>query len=331
MTRSLGLGRADLLLVLAPLLIGAALVWSALAPRSPSLDDRARQLEAEIRCPVCQGLSIADSPAVFAQQMRAVVHDQLAGGSSDDGVRAYFVERYGRWILLAPSATGPDAALWLAPALIVVVGASLVAIRARARRRPADPSPRSSDEGRLGRVGSAVVLVAIVGAIAAPLAVAVGPRLAGQQVTGTAAGVQATPSIEALEAQVRADPTDAATLVALGDAYFAANRGSDAINAYEQALRADPNNVPALLQVGVILLSAGRPADAGPVFDRVLAKNPDQPDALLYRGLARFQLEGRLTEAARADVVRFLAVAPSDPRRAMAEQLLAGGTPSSSP
>lgn len=331
MTRRLRLGRSDVILVLAPLLIGAALAWSALAPRSPSLDDRARQLESEIRCPVCQGLSIADSPAVLAQQMRAVVQDQLAGGSSDDAVRAYFVERYGRWILLAPSVTGPDAALWLAPAVFVVVGASAVAMRARARRRPADVGLRSSPDGRLGRVGSVLVLVAIAGAIAAPLAVAVGPRLAGQQVTGDVAGVQATPSIEALEAQVRVDPADAATLVALGDAYFAANRGGDAINAYEQALRADPNNVPALLQVGVILLSAGRPADAGPVFDHVLAQNPDQPDALIYRGLARFQLEGRLTEAARADFVRFLAVAPSDPRRTMAEQLLAGAVPSGSP
>lgn len=331
MTPGIRLRRSDLLLLFAPLLIGAAVAWSALAPRWPSLDDRAHQLESEIRCPVCQGLSIADSPAVLAQQMRAVVHDQLAGGSSNDAVRAYFVGRYGRWILLAPSATGPDVALWLAPAVIVVVGASLVAMRARARRQPADPGPRSSTEGRLGRVGSTVVLVAIVGAIAAPLAVAIGPRLAGQQITGTSAGVQAAPSIEALEAQVRADLTDAATLVALGDAYLAANRGSDAINAYEQALHADPNNVPALLQIGVILLSAGRPSDAGPVFDRVLAQNPNQPDALIYRGLARFQLEGRLTDQARADVVRFLALAPSDPRRAMAEQLLAGGAPSPSP
>ncbi len=331
MTDRLQLGRADLLLVLVPLLIGAALVWSALMPRSLSLDDRARQLESEIRCPVCQGLSIADSPAVLAQQMRDVVHDELARGSSDDAVRAYFVERYGRWILLAPSTTGPDVALWLAPAVIVVVGASVVAMRARARRGSADPGLRPSTEGRRGRVGSTVVLIAIVGAIAAPLVVAVGPRLAGQQITGTAAGVQATPSIEALEAQVRADPTDASALVALGDAYLAANRGSDAISAYERALRADPNNVPALLQVGVILLSAGRPADAGPVFDRVLAQNPDQPDALIYRGLARYQLDGRSTDQARADVLRFLSVAPSDPRRAMAEQLLAGGTPSSSP
>lgn len=325
------LGPSDLGLVLAILLVAAAVIGSALAPRPRSLDDRARQLESQIRCPVCQGLSIADSPAVLAQQMRDVVRGQLASGASDDTVRSYFIERYGRWILLVPAAAGPDVALWLAPPILVSIGVGIVAIRARARRRsdPAGAAPRAA--GRLSRIGSALVILAIFGAVAAPLAIAVGPRLAGQEITGSSAGIQTVPSIDDLEARARTDPNDAATLVSLGDAYLAANRGSDAIDAYERALRVDPNNVPALLQLGVILLSAGRPADAGPVFDRILADNPDQPDALLYRGLARFQLEGRLTDQARADVVRFLAVAPADPRRAMAEQLLDGGTPSSSP
>ena len=322
---------SDLALVLAPAVIAAAFVWSALIPRFLSVDDRAAQLESQIRCPVCQGLSIADSPAVLAQQMRAVVRDQLAAGASDDAVRAYFVERYGRWILLLPASSGADVALWLAPAAIVVVGSGLVAIRAQARRRALAAARDSPSEGRLGRVASALLAVAIVGAVAAPLAVAVGPRLAGQQITGSSAGAQATPSIQDLEARLQVDPNDAATLVALGDAYLAANRGDDAIDAYERALRADPNNVPALLQLGMILLSAGRPADAGLVFDRILAQTADQPDALLYRALARFQIDGRLTDQARADVVRFLAVAPSDPRRPMAEQLLGGASPRPSP
>ena len=325
------LGRSDLLLILAPTVAAVAFLWSALAPRALSLEDRAVQLESQIRCPVCQGLSIADSPAVLAQQMRAVVHDQLAAGASDDALRAYFVERYGRWILLLPASTGPDVALWLAPAAIVVAGAGIVAMRARARRRAPEADLDSHADTRMGRVGAALLAMAIVGAVATPLVVAVGPRLAGQQITGSPAGVQSTASIEVLEARLQIDPNDAATLVALGDAYLAADRGGDAIGAYERALRADPNNVPAMLQLGVILLSAGRPADAGPVFDRILSQNPDQPDALVYRALARLQVEGRLTDQARADIVRFLTVAPSDPRRPMAEQLLAGANPSASP
>ena len=331
MIRTAGLGRSDLVVLAAGVLVAAAFAWSALGPRSLSLDDRATQLESQIRCPVCQGLSIADSPAVLAQQMRAVVHDQLAAGASDDTVRAYFVERYGRWILLLPASSGPDVALWLAPAAMVVIGAGLVAVRARARRPARAAGPDSRAEGRLGRVGGALVAVVTVAAVAAPLAVAIGPRMAGQQITGATAGVQTTSSIEDLEARLKIDPNDAATLVALGDAYLAADRGGDAIDAYERALRAEPNNVPALLQLGAILLSAGRPADAGPVFDRILTQKPDQPDALLYRALARFQVEGRLTDQARTDIVRFLAVAPSDPRRPMAEQVLGRTSPSASP
>ena len=324
-------GWSDLLLILAPMVAAAAFILSSFAPRALPPEERATQLESQIRCPVCQGLSIADSPAVLAQQMRAVVHDQLAAGASDDAVRAYFVERYGRWILLLPASTGPDVALWLAPAAIVVVGAGIVAMRARARRRAPEADHRPHADTRMGRVGAALLAMAIVGAIAAPLVVAVGPRLAGQQITGSPAGTQATPSMADLQARLQVDPNDAATLVALGDAYLTANRGKDAIDAYERALRADPSNVPAMLQLGVILLSAGRPADAGPVFDRILAQDPEQPDALLYRALARFQVEGRLTDQAHADVVRFLAMAPSDPRGPMAEQLLAGASPSATP
>lgn len=322
---------SDALVVLASTVAAAAFIWSALAPRALSLEDRAAQLESQIRCPVCQGLSIADSPAVLAGQMRSVVREQLAAGASDDALRAYFVERYGRWILLMPATTGPDVALWLAPAAVIVVGSGLVAVRARARRRAGAADAERPIRGQLGRTGGALVVVAMVGAVAAPLAVAVGPRLVGQQITGSPGRIQVTASIADLEARLKVDANDAATLVALGDAYLMANRSKEAIDAYERALRADPNNVPAMLQLGVILLSAGRPADAGPAFDRILAQNPDQADALLYRALARFQLEGRLTDQARADVVRFLAVAPSDPRRPMAEQLLAGAKPSATP
>lgn len=324
------LGRSDLVLLLVPLLVGIALVWSMLTPRSAPLDERAQQLESEIRCPVCQGLSIADSPAVLAQQMRAVVHDQLAAGASDDSVRTYFTQRYGRWILLTPSSCGPDLALWLAPAVIVVIGATLVAARARIRRRVPAPAIEPM-ERRWSPLGSAVLAVTMVAAVAAPLAVAIGPRGLGQQITGDAPGIQAAPSITELEARAVADPSDPSTLAALGDAYLAANRGDEAIGAYERALRIDPGYEPALMQVGVILLSAGRPADAGPVFDRVLRTNPDQPDALLYRALARFQLDGQLTEQSRTDSQHFLAVAPADPRRAMVEELLASGASSAAP
>lgn len=333
------LGRADAVLLVALGVIVLSLAAAAGLPRGGSLEDRARALEAQLRCPTCQGLSIAESPAAAAAQMRALVREQLAAGASDAEVRAFFVARYGRWILLDPPLSGLDLLLWLAPALVVIGGALVVVRRARARERGrawsrwrAVPPPRSGPEMVL--VGVAMVLALVL-----PIGGALGPRLLGREITG-GSPAQGAPSLEELESRVRLNPTDVGALVSLGDALLAADRPADAASRYRAALDLDPNNVEAWLGIGAILLAADRPDAAGPVFDRVLTLAPDQPDALLYRAIARLRLDGRLGDAARTDLERFLAVAaPTDPRRSMAAAFLEGSaasapipsTPSSSP
>ena len=313
----------DGVLGMAAAAVFVSVVIAAFVPRGGSLEDRARTIEAQLRCPTCQGLSIADSPATSATQMRALVGEQLADGASDDEVRAFFVARYGRWILLDPPLSGPDVALWLAPIVVVSAGVTLVVLRARRRGR-VRPSRRwaVAPVASASRLSTLVVAGGMALALAVPIAAAVGPRMAGSQISG-GSSPQNAPSIEDLEAFVRAHPQDVGALVALGDALLAANRAGDAATRYQAALEVDPNNVPALLGVGTILLAAGRPEAAGPAFDRVLEIVPDQPDALLDRAVARLRLAGSPTADVRRDVERFLAVAsPGDPRRAMASGLL---------
>ncbi len=327
MSRFASIRRTDLLLLSACAVVLIALAAAVVSPVTRTIDDRARALDAELRCPVCQGTSIVDSPAAFAAQMRTVVREQLADGASDQGVRDFFVERYGRWILLAPPTQGYDLALWLAPGLVVAGGAFVVLRRAR---RPRTSGALVGPPARLGRIGTVLLTGVIVLALALPIALAVGPRGSGAEITGrSAGGTQAAPSLADLEAAVGRNPADAGALVALGDAYLAADRTVDALAVYERALRAEPDNVPASLALGVIILSAGRPDQAQVLFDRVLGNAPDQPDALLYRALARYQL-GAPADQIRADALRFLAVAGNDPRRAMAEQLLDGPSPTPS-
>ena len=327
------LARTDVALLVVMAAVVASVVLAALSSRVGSLDDRARAIEAQLRCPTCQGLSIADSPATSAAQMRTLVQEQLAAGESDDAVRAFFVTRYGRWILLDPPVSGPDLVVWLAPAVIVTFGAALVVRRARSRV-PAGTARASSAPPPLptSRLPTVLVGAGMVFALAVPIAAAVGPRLAGQEVSGGGVS-QTAPSIEELEAFVRAEPGDFVALVALGDALLAANRAGEAADRYKAALELEPDNVPALLGVGTILLAADRPDAAGPVFDRILRLSPEQPDALLYRAVARLRLEGGASVQVRDDVRRFLAVAsPDDPRRAMAASLLEeGSAPSASP
>lgn len=96
-----------------------------------ALDAQTRAVASTLRCPVCQGESIEDSPSDLSKQMRAVVRDRLRSGETPDQVRAYFVSRYGEWILLEPTMTGLNILLYVIPVLLVVGGLVLVAFLVR--------------------------------------------------------------------------------------------------------------------------------------------------------------------------------------------------------
>ncbi|HVT38171.1 MAG TPA: cytochrome c-type biogenesis protein [Gemmatimonadaceae bacterium] len=95
------------------------------------LDARASVVARQLRCPVCQGLSIQDSPSELAQQMRDLVKERLRQGQSPEQVTAYFVGRYGEWILLEPKASGFNVLVYALPVLIVVGGGLLIVVVVR--------------------------------------------------------------------------------------------------------------------------------------------------------------------------------------------------------
>ena len=114
-----------------------AAVAGAQPPARPVSDAVAYQIASELRCVVCQNLSVADSPSEMAAQMRAIVRERLAAGDSPEQVREYFVERYGEWILLAPRRRGFNLVVWGFPIVAVVVGLVVVgALLRRWTRRP---------------------------------------------------------------------------------------------------------------------------------------------------------------------------------------------------
>lgn len=123
----------------------------AAAPTS-DLEDRTRELAAELRCVVCQNLSVADSPSEMAQQMRAVVREQLQAGKSPQEVRDFFVSKYGEWVLLKPKTSGVSALLWWLPYIALILGviAALLILRKWARQRPVPPSaaPAMTEQAR---------------------------------------------------------------------------------------------------------------------------------------------------------------------------------------
>lgn len=95
-------------------------------PLAPPLEARVQTLGKELRCAVCQGLSISDSPSSMARAQLDMVREQVAAGKSDQEIRDYFVERYGEWVLLSPPASGFNWIVWLGPGLLVLGGAFLI-------------------------------------------------------------------------------------------------------------------------------------------------------------------------------------------------------------
>ncbi|HEY8179033.1 MAG TPA: cytochrome c-type biogenesis protein CcmH [Candidatus Limnocylindria bacterium] len=113
------------------LVLGVAVTLTLLQP-APALstEQQAQRLAAELRCPDCQALSVAESHTASADAIRAEVAAQLAAGRSVDEVRQHFVDRYGQWILLQPA----DPLIWLLPVAVVAIGVAIFAWWLLARR-----------------------------------------------------------------------------------------------------------------------------------------------------------------------------------------------------
>jgi cytochrome c-type biogenesis protein CcmH len=92
----------------------------------PELDRKAAEVSALLRCPVCQGLSVADSPATMAVNMRHQARDMLAQGYDADQVLAYFEASYGEFVRLKPPLRGVNWVVWLAPAAVLLAGGLVV-------------------------------------------------------------------------------------------------------------------------------------------------------------------------------------------------------------
>ena len=108
-------------------------------------DEEVQAIASQLRCVVCQNLSVADSPSEMARQMRDLIRARLTAGDRPEQVMTYFVQRYGEWVLLAPPARGLNLLLWLAPFGAVAGGLALVlTLTRRWRRQPISPEPAAT-------------------------------------------------------------------------------------------------------------------------------------------------------------------------------------------
>lgn len=117
------------------------------APPADQVQNIAYRIGSKLRCPVCQGLSVADSTSAAAVQMQMRIRELVRAGYDEEQIRTFFVERYGEWILLQPEAKGINLLIWVGPGLLVGLGLAWSAsVMMRWRKEP-DDVPLPSDEG----------------------------------------------------------------------------------------------------------------------------------------------------------------------------------------
>jgi cytochrome c-type biogenesis protein CcmH len=131
-------------------LLTAALVIGARHPGpSTSPSQRAAAIDAQLRCPSCEDVSVAQSSAPAAVAIRRIVAERVAAGQSDADVEAYLVSRYGEDILLRPPTSGGTSALWVLPAVAVVGGGAGLGLSFWRRRRVGQVEPSADDRRRV--------------------------------------------------------------------------------------------------------------------------------------------------------------------------------------
>ena len=131
------------LVILACILVAAVALLTAIrGPQRPvPMPDRVQAVASTLRCPVCSGLTVADSPSRLAAEMRRTIAADLAAGQTPDQIRTTFAASYGEWVVLEPPKRGLDLSIW-ATALIVLAGgvwALIATIRRLTRSAATEP------------------------------------------------------------------------------------------------------------------------------------------------------------------------------------------------
>lgn len=122
--------RERALIAVALLAILGAVVWSA-RPHDATAAERVDRITSELRCVTCQGLSVRDSPASSARQMRDLVAQRVAEGRTDDEIRDEFRASYGDWVLLSPPTSSWTGLIWIVPLVALAAGLAVVGGRLR--------------------------------------------------------------------------------------------------------------------------------------------------------------------------------------------------------
>jgi cytochrome c-type biogenesis protein CcmH len=110
----------------------------------PGLEARARNLSQGLRCLVCRNENIDDSDAQLARDLRILLRERLTAGDTDAQAVQFLVDRYGEYVLLAPTTNGWNLLLWGAGPLMLLAGIGIAVTTLR--RKTTAPDDLSEEE-----------------------------------------------------------------------------------------------------------------------------------------------------------------------------------------
>lgn len=279
----------NLIAILAMAVMTVVLV--ALVVTEPQDTDRVQAIGERIKCPVCQGESIATSPAQMARDMMSLVAERVAAGDDDQSIIDQLLSSYSGAVLLDPPASGPTLILWLAPLGVLVVGLGVIFWWRR------HPVTTDSDVSTVTSDGRRFVPILILGAALAVIVVVAGVFV--QRGPEPAEGVAALAgqdledvSNETMEAVIAANidnPQINGMRLALAERYYEAGDYSDAFPHYlavaQSSDATDAEAITALIRLGWMAWDGNAEADTAiDLFDQALAIDESSTVALYLKG-----------------------------------------------
>jgi cytochrome c-type biogenesis protein CcmH len=275
--------------VAAILVMALALVF--LVSTRPATADRVEEIGSRIKCPVCQGESIANSPSQMAEDMMDLVAERVSSGVPDQAIIDELLRSYSGAVLLDPPASGNTLALWLAPVVALALGVVVILwwrSHPGSAAEPSEPTGRTRARLIIGGVVLVLVFAGIVVVAANSLqdrpAAAAGAADIGEEDLSDV-------SNETMEAVIAAnleDPQINGMRLALAERYFDSGDYRSAFPHYlevaEDPEATDPEAITALVRLGWMAFDGNGEVDtATRLIDEALVIDPDSQLALYVR------------------------------------------------
>jgi cytochrome c-type biogenesis protein CcmH len=116
-------------------------------PPPDQVDAVTQRITSVLRCPVCQGLSVADSTSAAAVMMQRHTRALVAAGYDPMDIEDYYVSKYGQFILLDPQDDGMNRIAWVGPLLAAGFGLWMAAtfLRGSSARTATSAAPSPAE------------------------------------------------------------------------------------------------------------------------------------------------------------------------------------------